>query len=168
MLAEPVSALDPRARVLDGGSSRTNLMARGGCRRRAGPGQWAIPGAVAVRGPAGVAGRRLKRGRGLWRAELSNDCASEEQPASQVWGEGEGESASKTGKCPLTLGGSGPFRARAFAFQLGSCTGSPVSQGAGQCRRGADLGAGGEHSRALSTNQEDLGGPAERDVGGQG
>lgn len=30
MLAELVSALDPRARVLDGGSSRTNLMARGG------------------------------------------------------------------------------------------------------------------------------------------
>lgn len=38
-----------------------------------------------------------------------------------------------TGKCSLGLGDAGPFRARAFAFQLGSHTSSLVSQGAGPC-----------------------------------
>lgn len=72
-----------------------------------------------------------------------------------------------TGKCPLSLGGSEHFRARAFTFQLGSHTDCLVSQGAGHCRREAGPRAERKRSRALSTNQADWGGPAERDVTGK-
>lgn len=67
-----------------------------------------------------------------------------------------------------------PWRVRALSRpRLGVPTWKQHRQpckppGAGQCRRGAGPGAGRWRSRALSTNQEDLGGPAERDVGGPG
>lgn len=73
-------------------------------------------------------------------------------------------------KCPLTLGGPGGRLAPAPSpcNLEGALAGRPVCQGAGQCRRRAGPGAGRERSCLLSTNQEDLGGPAVRDVGGHG
>lgn len=77
--AEPASALGPRARVPGGGSSRPHLLAhrRVGVEGDLGNGHLR----VLFKKGAGGAGLGLRRGRGLWRAELGRDCASEQQPA---------------------------------------------------------------------------------------